>query len=180
MRSFLALKLPYPDGVGAFAQRCSKQGADMKWVDPEQLHVTLRFLGDIPDAVAREIVNHVREADRPPPYTARLKGLGAFPNWKKVNVLWLGVQDEGNTDALASTAERAARQAGLDPERRPFHAHATIARRRGDRGLDIVRREARQLQEHEFGQAEIDAAQLFASTLTPEGPVYQVYDEVRL
>ena len=92
-------------------------------------HLTLRFLGSTPPALAARLVELLREADLGPPFPLELGGLGAFPRPKRASVLWIGVSLGGpELGLLARTVEAAAREAGFAPEQRPFAAHLTLSR----------------------------------------------------
>jgi 2'-5' RNA ligase len=100
-----------------------------RWVDPDNYHITLRFAGDVDGAVAREFALMLAEIEIDA-FEVRLEGLSTFGN-KEPTSLWAGVTPHPGLEALARANERAARAAGLAPERRAFRAHVTIARLRG-------------------------------------------------
>lgn len=102
---------------------------DIRWMRPEQLHVTMRFFGEVPDGEVDSIV----EATRPVVARHRrlaleLSGIGAFPHWRRPRIIWLGVRDPSPVLPLAAELEAASRSLGLTPEERPFRAHVTIGR----------------------------------------------------
>lgn len=100
-----------------------------RWVDPDDLHITLRFMGDISDRMANELAAHLAEIEVDA-FELHLEGLGAFGG-KEPRVLWAGVAPSPALDNLARANERAARSAGLPPDKRNFKAHVSLARLRG-------------------------------------------------
>jgi len=104
--------------------------AAARWVPPENLHATVAFIGETPDADA--VIEAVTRAASPfPPVRLVLEGLGAFPSWRRARVLWAGLTGEV---AVLSAAARAVGEAlapiGYEPEDRPYTAHVTLARLR--------------------------------------------------
>lgn len=100
-----------------------------KWVADEDLHVTLRYAGDVDGQIARELTELLGEIDQPV-FELRLQGVGAFGG-NDPHTLWAGIAACEPLEALARANERAARSAGLAAERRNFKAHVTLARLRG-------------------------------------------------
>ena len=98
----------------------------VRWIENDNLHLTLRFIGDIDNRQARELADFLSGIDADA-FELRLDGLGTFGG-REPRTLWAGVKDSGALDSLARACERAARSAGLNPERRTFKPHVTIAR----------------------------------------------------
>lgn len=151
---------------------------DFKWVAPSNYHVTLKFLGftrdDAVAAVRDALVEAVRGAE---PVKFRTARLGAFPSLDKSSVLWAGVEGTsggsgagGPLDDLAARVERAMVAVGYAAERRPFHAHVTLARLRETRPVrDVVL----PLSEQMFSDTRIDGVTLFESETKSSGSVYR-------
>ena len=152
-------------------------GRQVRWVEPKGIHLTLKFLGNIPSSRATELVEAMEEHCRGhSQFSLGLSGLGMFPNRERPRVLWAGVG--GDLDALASlqeAVETAMTGVGFQRERRPFRAHLTIGR---------VRDGATPRQRRTIGEAvssatlmpvgswQVGAVHLVQSTLTPQGAVY--------
>ncbi len=126
--------VPLPEVTRSEIQRAigvAPAVAGARWVPPENLHLTLRFLGDTDSARRASLEEAVRELQLPPPFSIRLRGWGAFPRPARADVLWIGVEDhEGALRTAAEQLEAAARAAGFVPEERPFRPHLTAARLR--------------------------------------------------
>ena len=125
MRLFVAIPLPAPV-LKDLARLCSGlPGA--RWVRPENMHVTLRFIGEVDGACADDVhmaLSQVRGRSFP----LALTGLGSFESGRKIRMLWAGVEDQPVLVRLRDDVEMALVRSGLEPERRKFKPHVTLAR----------------------------------------------------
>lgn len=183
MRSFVAIELPdtIKASLESLEMRLRGQGPRVTWVRPENMHLTLRFLGDVQEAglsTLGEILDKAYGHFSPFPLTVR--EVGAFPNTKSPNVLWAGLEPlEGPLAAVQASAEQAACAIGLPPETKPFRPHLTLGRirelKRDKTPKPTSSYESlstRLLTEHSFygGDFTVQAVSLFSSELTSEGP----------
>jgi 2'-5' RNA ligase len=136
MRMFVAL-VPPEDAVedlGEFLEPRREAGPDLRWTAPEQWHVTLAFMADVPEARLDDLQERLeRAARRRTPFSVTLAGGGAFPNAARAKVLFAGVDAGEHAEELrrlATGARAAATKAGADAEGGRFHAHVTLARSR--------------------------------------------------
>ena len=125
-RLFAGLELP-EDVVDALAD-IEQPLPGARWIALDDLHVTLRFFGDVDNAVAKDIIEHLSGIELPM-FSLRLAGLGVFGSRDPQSV-WAGVEPCGPLNDLQAATERAARHAGLKPETRNFKPHVTLARLR--------------------------------------------------
>lgn len=145
----------------------------VKWSQPDNLHLTLRFLGDVKENDLDELFEALRLAvSEATPFALEVKGVGAFPNWRHPRVVWAGC-GEGAAEAedLAALVEEACVMLGYEPERRPFQPHLTLGRVKlpaDARGLERIASDRQKL----YGYIDIDAIVVFMSTLRRTGPVY--------
>jgi RNA 2',3'-cyclic 3'-phosphodiesterase len=176
-RTFAALEIPDEtrERIGRFIEeiRPRPEAFNLKWVSPKIIHITVRFFGDLDHkqvGKARAAIRSLDQAWDPPRLS--LGGIGAFPNARRPQVVWLGVEDpDGGLRDLAATVDRAIRVAGFGPADKPFVGHLTLARlRRGmpAPGLDEL---AGGLTPP-GGPLTIGSITLFKSDLRPGGPVY--------
>ena len=175
-RTFIAFKLPADviDSLRALQAGLKMQGLDLRWVNPENIHLTLKFLGDVP-AEDLQMVKHVigKVARRQDVFSLEVKGLGAFPTVKKARVLWSGIHgDVIRLNSLQTTLDQSLAGIGFEPEKRSFRGHLTLGRFK--RRVDAKRLTA---MISEFGSyaSPLFAAErliLFKSDLKPSRAVY--------
>jgi 2'-5' RNA ligase len=190
MRLFVALEMP--PSVTAAAQEVQRQlkraGAEVRWVRPENLHLTLKFLGEVEPAQAGEVGAAVAGACAGcPPLALTAQGCGAFPSPQRPQVIWLGLVGEVERLArLAADLEAACQPLGFAPEERAFRPHLTLGRLRrgrpGDKGPG-TRPLTQALVHLAAWRGPAFRAQRVAcmqSTLTPQGPIYKPLREVTL
>lgn len=128
-RLFTALEVPESVRVHLALIRAPINGA--KWVEAENMHISLRFAGDIDERTADDFADRLHDI-RAEPLTITIAGVGAFAG-REARVLWAGVEGGAALDHLHRANERAARAAGLEPDPRAFKPHVTLARTRGVR-----------------------------------------------
>ena len=184
IRAFIAVELPrtLQYEVAAFQTEFKKSGADVKWVEPANLHLTLKFLGEIEENRLAPIQEALGNAvGHRPHFTIHLEGIGAFPRTTSPRVIWVGVHEGGQElVALVQAVEQAASGVGFPPEERPFEPHLTIGRVRSPGGLAGL---IKKLQVAEFratSSAPVTRLTLFQSLLSPKGPTYSPLAEVPL
>jgi 2'-5' RNA ligase len=134
-RLFTAIEIPEAMRLRLSLLRAPIMGA--KWVQPEDMHITLRFAGDIDGRTADDFIDLLAEANVPP-FTVSVGGGGAFGG-RDPRVLWAGVDAGPELEALYRANERAARRAGLEPDPRDFRPHVTLARMRRARQAEVAR-----------------------------------------
>ncbi|MCS7208942.1 MAG: RNA 2',3'-cyclic phosphodiesterase, partial [Fimbriimonadales bacterium] len=156
----------------------------LRWVAPENYHITLLFLGEQPEERVPEIVQAMKQARAGVvPFEISVRGLGVFPNWNRPNVLWAGAAQ--GAAQLAQLAHALETRLLTKPERKPFHPHITLARLKTPcRDADSTRKRlfdaVQRLSPADFGAYELHAISLMLSTLTPDGSVYTELERVAL
>jgi 2'-5' RNA ligase len=141
MRTFLALNFSVGvtrrivEEVARHRDRLAAAGLRVAWVPSANLHLTLKFLGSIPEESLTAIERVVRQIAAPAqPFEARARGLGAFPSAHRPRILWVGVDAGEPLARLQQAVEGALAELGFEKEQRPFHAHVTVGRVKEDRG----------------------------------------------
>lgn len=156
-------------------------GADVRTVPPGQLHLTLAFLGDVPDDAPAPLAAALDAATRPfRRFAARLHGVGAFPHARRPRVVWVGVEDPRPLVDLALAVRGALEGAGFPGDGKDFRAHVTLGRMRSERGLGRV---ADFLKEHgrdEAGEVDVGEVRLYRSVRGPQGAVHEPLHAARL
>ncbi|MCD8141380.1 MAG: RNA 2',3'-cyclic phosphodiesterase [Planctomycetaceae bacterium] len=146
----------------------------VKWVKTENLHLTLRFLGDVKENDLEELFDALEEGVAGiEPFALEMRGIGAFPNWRHPRVVWAGCGD-GTEEAvdLAAAVEEVCVDLGYEAEKRPFRPHLTLGRVKlpaDARGLEET---VAAMGERVFGYIDVDAVVVFMSSLRRNGPVY--------
>ncbi|MGE5593841.1 MAG: RNA 2',3'-cyclic phosphodiesterase [Betaproteobacteria bacterium] len=176
VRSFIAVFLDpaLRPQVVELQRRLAQSGADVKWVEPENLHFTLKFLGDVESSRLEALTGRLRACVvGVRGFELALGPAGAFPRVQDPRVIWVGVSaGRAQFTALASLVEEAMKAEGFRGERREISPHLTVGRVRSARN---VRALAERLSSSAplHGGMRVDAVQLVASELTVRGPVYR-------
>ncbi len=145
-------------------------GLKCRWVSPENLHLTLRFLGAHPESAVPGIEAAMSTAAvEMKPFTARTDTFGAFPNRRRARVLWLGLTEAPELGALYIALNDKLGEAGFKPEERPFRGHITFGRLKRPAPVDLSGLEAIPL----GAELVFDKVTLFESRLTPSGAKYE-------
>ncbi|MFO8133671.1 MAG: RNA 2',3'-cyclic phosphodiesterase [Thermoplasmatota archaeon] len=180
-RLFTAIDIGARQPLVELEQRLEETGANLKLVEPQNIHVTLKFLGDTDEAKI-PAVEHAMQAAAADvePYHASLQGVGVFPHLDYIKVIWIGVDDDGQTRHIAETLDDRLAGQGFRKEKHEFTPHATVARMKGARGKDAVRSLVQEHENTEFGDLSVEGIQLKKSELSPEGPVYTTLSDITL
>jgi len=176
MRAFLAITPPTEVQAGCreLIDALRPDAPKVRWVRPENIHLTLRFLGDIDESVGERVMHGLAEtAATVAPFAVTASGFGCFPNARKPTVAWVGIQAEGEgLQRVQSAAEEAAQRLGLKPETRPFSPHLTIGRIRVPAPAvpwaELIARHA----DFNAGAWTVRDVALFSSELHPSGARY--------
>ena len=144
-----------------------------RWITPENLHITLWFIGEVSDDRAATILREMNAPFATPSFDLEVRGLGVFPPHGAPRVLWIGVGD-GQESAIALYGELATRlrPLGFEPERRPYSAHLTIARVKAWTERRPPFREMAGEFPADAGRCRLDAVTVFRSRLSPKGAAY--------
>lgn len=184
MRTFVAVFPPQDvvDSLAALVERVRRPGDGVSWVKPQNLHYTLRFLGELEErrveaacrAAAGAVVGMA-------PFPAALGAPGAFPNFRRPRVLWVGMETGAEElELLARSLDEALRREGFGPPDKPFRAHLTVGRVRepgGGGGPEVT---GRLPGERAEGRFTVDRLTVVHSTLNPRGSIYRPVGEYPL
>lgn len=183
-RTFIAVDLDagVRAGIVRLQEELRSAGARLRWVRPDNLHFTLRFLGELPPAqVARAVVATREAVAAVAPFALTVGGLGAFPSFERPQVVWIGTTVGGEAlTALARAVHEALRRARFPADDRPFRPHVTLGRARDDRQWGELVRALHRYRDVVVGDQRVRAVTVMESRLLPEGPVYTVREEVPL
>ncbi len=161
------------DLAGAFA------GAS--WVKPENIHLTLKFLGELSPARAEEVAEVLKgAAEGLEPFTLTASGVKGFPNLTRPRVLWVGIEDNEALLSLYEEIEQTLSYIGIEKETRPFRAHLTLCRIRSSEGSRTIGASARGPGSDINVGFSVDSFELFKSVLKPGGAVHSVINSISL
>lgn len=184
IRSFLAVELPRSilRKIEEVQEDLRATHADVRWVNSEKIHLTLKFFGNIEESRIDPIVKAIEEPVRKTqPFSLKVRGIGAFPQMKNPRVIWVGlVNGKESLALLQKQIEIQLERIGFKPEDRPFHPHLTLGRMKSSRGREELVGRMEKHQEEEFGDFQIEKLVLFKSELRPIGPIYTPLKEMQL
>ena len=174
MRAFLAFEVAEAVTVRLLAaeQELKKTGADVGIVGRENLHFTVRFLGDVPEEAAGEIDRRIQRLELRS-MELSVKGIGVFPDLRRPRIVWAGVaaKDKPGIEGLSNEIIKVLDGIGK-PVDHEFHAHITLGRVRSPRNGEALASYVRNNASLDFGTTKIAALKLKSSVLTPTGPIY--------
>jgi 2'-5' RNA ligase len=186
IRSFIAIPLAEEvlRGTVRLLQRLSHPGDGIKWVPAENLHLTLKFLGEVDNTEIPEVCRTIRAASSGiSPFELAFAGTGAFPDLDRARVIWVGIEDaSGQLTQLVTELEGRLADLGFKREARDYTPHLTLGRVKGGsrRAQPEVIERVRQDQAIDLGTMQVDEVHLIASFLDKKGPTYQVMDTIPL
>ncbi len=176
IRSFIAIDLPsaLKAHIGEIQQALRSAPSDVRWVRPEGLHYTLKFLGMISEDTLPVLSSVIAQCTADiRPFSIVVRSLGAFPHERNPKVIWIGAEDtSGMFSVLFHTLETALATIGFKEERRPFTPHLTLGRVASPTGKKALAQKLEQYKNCECGECEVHEVVLFKSELTPRGARY--------
>ncbi len=180
-RGFIAFEISPTPAIKEIYRKLRQSGANIKFVELHNLHVTLRFLGDTEDILLPELIDIMKQSiETVDPFTLILQGIGVFPNTNYIKVLWIGLQQAEPLEEIASAIETYLPKLGFKTEKRSFSPHLTIGRVRSARNKENLLNLLKAHRQNEFGTQPVETIKLMKSDLTPKGPVYSTLSEIAL
>lgn len=172
IRTFIAVELDpsFGEQIRQIQERFSD--FDLKFVNPEIVHITLKFLGDVDESMANSLAETL-DSLTCEPFEAQIEGIGVFPKPSNPKVLWLGAR--GNFETLHDDVETVLKPFNFKEDERAFTAHATLARVKSlnkdlkNAFADVLK----ELKDTKIGSIQVNKVLLKKSTLTPAGPIYE-------
>ena len=177
MRLFFAIELgdALQDLLDETTAPLRAEAPELAWVGRDHRHLTLKFLGDVDEASAPKLIEAADvAATRHRPLEMSVRDVGAFPNFRRARVVWIGVEQEPRLELLHHDLEVACEQAGFEVEGRPFRPHITLARVRAPLPAERARALARVARTVRVKtMVPVERITLFESTLAPTGARYR-------
>jgi 2'-5' RNA ligase len=179
VRLFVALEIPSDvrDNLAAFLKDMRKLSEELpekgvRWVRPENLHMTLKFIGEVADAKLEGIRAALATVRGAAPLEIQIRGMGFFPDGERPTVLWTGLDAAANLASLAGAMDRATATQGIKKENRAFLPHLTLARFAPPGIQSRLRAAIQQNGDRKFGAFEAREFHLIESKLKPTGAEY--------
>ena len=180
IRSFLAFDMesdPVLNRLKAAQALLVQTGADLKLVEPQNIHITVRFLGDITPDTAEKIFEEMKKIQFTP-FNVQISGLGVFPDLHYPRVVWAGMTE--GADQLKNVftqLEPRLQGLGFTPDPKGFSPHLTIARVRSGTNKTQLAEFINKNANYDFGAIKAECLRLKKSDLTPKGPIYSTFKE---
>jgi 2'-5' RNA ligase len=180
-RGFISIDIePFPKLI-QFENEIRNSGANVKLVEPENVHITIKFLGETDEGIIERIEEIMKYAvENIDQFDIKLKGSGFFPNEKYIRVIWIGIENIDKTSSIAKKIDQQLSKLGFEKEKRGFSAHLTIARVKSAKNKDDLMKIIEKFRDIEFGTFNVNSIKLKKSELTPKGPIYTTLKEVKL
>ncbi|MDZ7342600.1 MAG: RNA 2',3'-cyclic phosphodiesterase [candidate division KSB1 bacterium] len=184
IRTFIAVTIPadIQRQIAELQAKLKAAGGKVSWPRSENIHLTLKFLGDTDNRRLNEIARGLAQAAATvSPFELKIGSVGAFPNLKYPRVIWVGAVSEGNQlQLLVHNIEEQMSALGFEKERRPYSAHLTLGRVKDVRGIQTTLEKLQQFEKFEGGSFEVDAIHLIKSELHPAGSIYTLLRTIEL
>jgi 2'-5' RNA ligase len=183
LRAFIAIEIDEAvrQKLVAAQQQLANTGAQLGLVGPENIHVTMKFLGDIREDQIGAITDAVQATVAGVgPFDIGVRGIGVFPDLRYIRVIWAGVSDgREQVTSIQRRIDQNLAKLGFKPER-DFVPHLTIARVKSAAGKERLTKFLKNMTNVEFGSCRVGAVELKQSTLTPKGPIYSTLAHIEL
>lgn len=184
MRCFIAIELPeaVKSTLSGIEEELKKSRADVRWVKPDNVHLTLKFFGNIEDKKTEKIIEIMENiCSQYAPFAIEIKGMGTFPNIKSPRVLWVGIEGNDTLKTLQEEIENKMESIGFEREDRAFTAHLTLGRFRTSIEKEGLLKAVKLHEKDTFvGTINVQSLSLIRSDLHPEGARYTKIIEVPL
>jgi RNA 2',3'-cyclic 3'-phosphodiesterase len=185
MRTFIAVELDKAvrDRIVRLREMVSLTGPAVKWVEPENLHITLFFLGEVEDTAVPSVCREVNDlVERLSAFELSIERVGCFPNKHRPHIIWLGVgQGSDELCQIHESLEPRLLQLGCyRREERKYRPHVTLGRIRSGRDSEYVGKELTRFQDWQGGRTLVRELLVLRSELTPQGPSYSVMARGRM
>ncbi|MDA8214463.1 MAG: RNA 2',3'-cyclic phosphodiesterase [Nitrospiraceae bacterium] len=183
MRCFIAIDMSedIKGSISDVIERCGLKSKGIKWVSAENIHLTLKFLGDVKEDLIPEIEKRLALICMGHNiFNINIRDAGAFPNFKYPNVLWVGMDESEDLKRLYEDIEESMSELGFEKENRRFSPHLTIGRVKDRKGIEPVIKELYTFKDAFFGSIEVKEVLLMRSILKPTGAEYSKIADFKL
>jgi 2'-5' RNA ligase len=180
-RGFIAIDIETNQKIIELFNKIGQTGANLKIVEPQNIHITLKFLGDTDEKLIEEIEQIIEKSVKENnPFEIKLTGTGVFPNPGYIKVVWIGIEENGIIGEIAGRIDEQTHKLGFERDKRRFSPHLTIARVKSAKNKDRLIQVLNQYSDTEFIKFKVESIKLKKSELTPKGPIYTTLKEIKI
>lgn len=178
-RGFIAIDIGSFPKLIELESEINKTGAHLKLVKPDNVHITLKFLGETEKGLIDEIEDIIKNAvEGVDPFNIKLVGTGVFPNPNYIKVVWIGIKQCELIGEIAQKIDESLSKLRFKREKRGFSPHLTVARVKSAKNKDQLMKIIEKNRDVEFADISVNSIKLMKSELTPKGPIYTVLKDV--
>ena len=180
-RGFIAVDIDAFPKLLDFEKEIKDSKSNIKLIKPENIHITLKFLGDTDINLIEEINNILENIVKEiKPFKIKLEGAGFFPNKNYIKIIWIGIKKEEQLKIIAQKIDNQLFKMGFKREGRKFSPHLTIGRVRSAKNKDKILKIIEKYKDFQFAEIKVNAIKLKKSELTPKGPIYTDIKKIKL
>ncbi len=182
MRSFIAIELPdaAKSALAGLQDDLKKERADVRWVKPDNIHLTLKFLGEMDEALVADVVQNIKgTCSKLPAFSLEMRGTGVFPNMKSPRVIWVGIVHSPFLADLQNRIDDGMSALRFKREKRTFSPHLTLGRFRSEKGRDALLSKIGLCKDAGYGMIDVRAVSLMRSDLGPSGATHTAIAEIQ-
>lgn len=175
MRCFIAIDIPedIKRSIECVVEKADHQSKGVRWVPLENIHLTLKFLGEVKEELIPEIEKRLAAiCIKHSIFNICIRSIGAFPNFKYPNILWVGIDESEELKRLYEDIEESLSELGFEKEGRQFSPHLTIARIKDKKGIDLTLKVLSSFKDTFFGNINVKEVLVMKSILKPTGAEY--------
>jgi 2'-5' RNA ligase len=178
-RGFIAINIKATPTMVELVKEIKQTRADIKLVEPKNIHVTLKFLGEVEVDLIDQIEHIIKDSIKNiQPFIIKLHGIGVFPSRNYIKVIWIGIKQVQIIESIANDIDEQLFKIGFKKEKRGFSPHLTIGRVKTAKNKESLINVIEKYSEIEFSKQEVHSIKLIKSDLTQKGPIYTTICDV--
>jgi len=180
-RAFIAIDVEQSSQITDIVNDLNNSGANIKLVKPENMHITIKFLGDTDEKFVgriREIME--KSVENIESFEIKLKSIGVFPNQDYIKIIWIGIEQYEKIVEIAKKINKGLSKIGFKKEKREFSPHLTIGRVKNSKNKDKILHIINRYENTEFNTYKIKSIKLIKSELRSKGPIYTTIEEIKI
>ena len=181
IRSFIAIDIKYNENINSLIKEIKKSGIIVKLVEPENIHITLKFLGDISQNKILDIEKIIKiSIEDIKPFKFNLEGVGVFPNHNYIKIIWIGIKNSEILEEISKILNDKITKIIPDKKHQKFIPHITIGRVKSAKNKEKLLELVDKYKNYKFADVTVDSIKLKKSELTSKGPIYSDLIQVKI